>query len=118
MTLCFQPLQALLAAKAGAFLISPFVGRIDDVGGDGMEIVQQIRTIYDNYGFSTKVLVASIRHPMHMVQAALMGADVSTAPFKVIQQVMKHPLTDVGLERFLADWSNAMARMKKQPAMV
>ncbi len=118
MTLCFQPLQALLAAKAGAFLISPFVGRIDDVGGDGMEVVQQIRTIYDNYGFSTKVLVASIRHPMHMVQAALMGADVSTAPFKVIQQVMKHPLTDVGLERFLADWSNAMARMKKQPAMV
>src|SRR5690606_19416080 len=88
MTLCFQPLQALLVAKAGAFLVSPFVGRVDDVGGDGMEIIQQIRTIYDNYGLDTKILAASIRHPMHLVQSALIGADVATVPFKVIQQMM------------------------------
>jgi len=104
MTLCFQPLQAMMAAKAGAFLISPFIGRIDDIGGDGMELIQQIRQIYDNYGFDTKILVASIRHPMHMVQSAMIGGDVATVPFKVIQQFMKHPLTDSGLERFLADW--------------
>ena len=111
MTLCFQPLQALMAAKAGAFLISPFIGRMDDVAFEGMEIAQQIRTIYDNYEFSTKILVASIRHPMHLSQAALIGADVATAPFKVIQQVMKHPLTDVGLQKFLADWDKAHAAM-------
>ena len=116
MTLCFQPLQAMLAAKAGAFLISPFVGRVDDVSGDGMEIVQHIRQIYDNYGFQTKILVASVRHPMHLVQSALIGADVATVPFKVIQQMMKHPLTDVGLERFLADWGKAQAAAK-QPAL-
>ena len=109
MTLCFQPLQAMLAAKAGAFLISPFVGRVDDVSGDGMELIQQIRQIYDNYHFETKILVASIRHPQHLVQAALMGADVSTVPFKVIQQMMKHPLTDVGLKRFLEDWERMKA---------
>ena len=117
MTLCFQPLQALMAAKAGAFLLSPFVGRMDDVANDGMEIVGQIRTIYDNYGFTTKLLTASIRHPMHMLQAALLGADVATAPFKVIQQVMKHPLTDVGLQKFLADWDQANAGARKEPAM-
>ncbi len=117
MTLCFQPLQALMAAKAGAFLISPFVGRIDDVGGDGMEIIQQIRQIYDNYGLTTKILTASIRHPQHMVQAALIGSDVATAPFKVIQQFMKHPLTDVGLKRFLEDWETAKAMAKKEPAL-
>ncbi len=117
MTLCFQPLQALLAAKAGAFLISPFVGRIDDVGGDGMEVVQQIRQIYDNYSYTTKILTASIRHPQHMVQAAMMGSDVATAPFKVIQQMMKHPLTDVGLKRFLDDWEKAKALLVKEPAM-
>ena len=117
MTLCFQPLQALLAAKAGAFLISPFVGRIDDVGGDGMEIVQQIRQIYDNYGFKTKILAASIRHPQHLVQAALMGADVATVPFKIIQQMMKHPLTDVGLKKFLADWKSADASIPKEHVM-
>jgi len=117
MTLCFQPLQALLVAKAGAFLVSPFVGRLDDVGADGMEVIQQIRTIYDNYGMATKILVASIRHPMHLVQAALIGADVATAPFKVIQQVMKHPLTDLGLERFLADWAKAKPEASNQPAM-
>ena len=117
MTLCFQPLQALLAAKAGAFLISPFVGRIDDVGGDGMEVVQQIRQIYDNYSYQTKILTASIRHPQHMVQAAMMGSDVATAPFKVIQQMMKHPLTDVGLKRFLDDWEKAKTLLVKEPAL-
>ncbi len=117
MTLCFQPLQALLAAKAGAFLISPFVGRIDDVGGDGMEVVQQIRQIYDNYSYTTKILTASIRHPQHMVQAAMMGSDVATAPFKVIQQMMKHPLTDVGLKRFIDDWEKAKTLLVKEPAM-
>ncbi len=103
MTLCFQPLQALLAAKAGAFLISPFIGRIDDIGLDGMELIQQIRQIYDNYGLPTKILAASIRHPQHLVQAALIGADVATVPFKVIQQELNQPLTDIGLRRFLDD---------------
>ncbi len=118
MTLCFQPLQALMAAKAGAFLISPFVGRVDDVGGDGMEIIQQIRQIYDNFGYETRILTASIRHPQHLVQAALIGSDVATCPFKVIQQVMKHPLTDVGLARFLEDWHKATAVLqKKEPAL-
>jgi len=116
MTLCFQPLQALMAAKAGAFLISPFVGRIDDVGGDGMEIIQQIRQIYDNYGYKTRILTASIRHPQHLVQAALLGSDVATCPFSVIRQIMKHPLTDIGLERFLADWAKTMAQ-ENEPAL-
>ena len=116
MTLCFQPLQALMAAKAGAFLISPFVGRVDDVGGDGMEIIQQIRQIYDNYGYKTRILTASIRHPQHLVQAALIGSDVATCPFSVIRQIMKHPLTDIGLERFLADWAKTMAQ-KNEPAL-
>lgn len=105
MTLCFQPLQAMMVAKAGAFLVSPFLGRIDDIGGDGMELIQQIRTIYDNYGFTTKILAASIRHPLHLVQCALIGADVVTVPMKVIKQKMQHPLTDKGLEAFLADWN-------------
>lgn len=113
MTLCFQPLQALLVAKAGAFLVSPFIGRIDDISNDGLELIQQIRQVYDNYGFTTKILAASIRHPMHLVQCALIGADVSTVPFKVIQQMMKHPLTDSGLERFLADWDKGQAALKK-----
>lgn len=116
MTLCFQPLQALLVAKAGAFLVSPFVGRIDDVGGDGMELIQQIRNVYDNYGYDTKILAASIRHPLHIVQAALIGADVCTVPFKVIQQMMSHPLTDQGLEKFLSDWKKVKPAQK--PAMV
>ena len=118
MTLCFQPLQALAAAKAGAFLISPFLGRIDDVGGDGMELIQQIRQIYDNYGFSTKLLAASIRHSQHLVQAALLGADVSTVPFTVIQQMLKHPLTDVGLKRFLDDWAKAKAEVGWKAAVL
>jgi transaldolase len=102
-TLCFSPSQALLAAKAGATYISPFVGRIDDVSGDGMELVGQIVAIYKNYGFSTQVLAASIRHPVHFVQAAMIGAHVATLPLKVIKQLIRHPLTDVGLAQFLAD---------------
>jgi transaldolase len=102
-TLCFSASQALLAAKAGATYISPFVGRIDDAAGDGMELVEQIVTIYDNYDFPTQVLTASVRHPVHFVRAALVGSHVATVPFKVIEQLLKHPLTDVGLERFLED---------------
>ncbi len=103
-TLCFSASQALLAAKAGATYVSPFIGRLDDISEDGMELIQSIRVIYDNYGFETQILVASIRHPMHVVQAALAGADVATIPHKVIGQLVKHPLTDIGLAKFLADW--------------
>lgn len=103
-TLVFSPMQALLAAKAGATYVSPFVGRLDGIGHDGMEIISQIVTIYENYGYATKVLVASVRHPKHVLDAALMGADVATIPFKVLSQFAKHPLTDSGLESFLADW--------------
>jgi transaldolase len=103
-TLCFSPMQALLVAKAGASFVSPFVGRLDDISQPGMELVSQIVTIYGSYGFETEVLVASVRNPMHVVDAAMMGADVATVPFKVIDQLMKHPLTDVGLKKFLADW--------------
>lgn len=109
-TLCFSPNQALLAAKAGAAYISPFVGRLDDISTDGMQLVEQIITIYNNYGFDTEVLVASVRHPIHVVQAALMGAHVCTMPFKVIDQLVKHPLTDIGLERFLADWKKGQTK--------
>jgi len=104
MTLCFQPLQALMVAKAGAFIVSPFIGRIDDIAEDGTELIRQIRTIYDNYGFETQVLAASIRHPKHMVECAMLGADIATVPFKVINQFMDHPLTDRGLEKFVADY--------------
>ncbi len=110
MTLCFSPLQALLAAKAGAAYISPFVGRLDDVSHDGMELIEQIVDIYDNYGYETEVLVASVRHPIHVVQAALIGADVVTVPFKVIEQFVQHPLTDVGLKKFLSDWEKVRNR--------
>lgn len=103
-TLCFSPSQALLAAKAGATYISPFVGRLDDISHDGMELIQQIVQIYNNYNFKTQVLVASIRHPLHVVDAALMGAHVATMPFDVINKLFKHPLTDLGLEKFLSDW--------------
>ncbi len=104
MTLVFSPMQALMVAKAGATFVSPFVGRLDDISSDGMKIASQIIQIYENYGFETEVLVASVRHPMHVVEAALMGADICTMPFKVINQLFKHPLTDIGLERFLSDW--------------
>ena len=103
-TLCFSPTQALLAAKAGATYISPFVGRLDDIGHDGMEIAGEIVNCYEQYGYETEVLVASVRHPQHVVQAMRIGADVATIPFKVINQLVKHPLTDAGLARFLADW--------------
>ncbi len=107
MTLCFQPMQAMLVAKAGAYLVSPFIGRLDDISHDGMDLIHQIRQIYDNYGFTTKILAASIRHPKHMVDCALAGADVATLPFSVIRQLLAHPLTDSGLEKFLADYKKA-----------
>jgi transaldolase len=103
-TLCFSAAQALLAAKAGATFISPFVGRHDDVGFNGMELIADIRLIYDNYDFATQILVASVRHPMHVVDAAKLGADVMTAPPKIIHQLFKHPLTDSGIAAFLKDW--------------
>src|SRR5512147_2754509 len=103
-TLCFSPTQALLAAKAGATYVSPFVGRLDDVSEEGMALIGQILEIYRNYEFSTQVLVASVRSPMHVVQAARMGADVATIPFSVLEQLARHPLTDIGLKKFLADW--------------
>lgn len=103
-TLCFSVTQAHLAAKAGATFISPFVGRIDDISADGMELIGQIRQVYDNYGFTTEILAASIRHPQHVVQSLLLGADCATMPPKVLQQLLKHPLTDSGLAVFLADW--------------
>lgn len=103
-TLCFSPMQALLAAKAGATYISPFVGRLDDISTPGMELIEQIVDIYSGYGYSTEVLVASIRHPLHVLESARIGADVCTMPFKVIKQLVQHPLTDIGLAKFLADW--------------
>lgn len=103
-TLVFSPVQALMAAKAGAAYVSPFVGRLDDVSHRGMELVEQILTIYGNYGFETEVIVASVRHPLHVLEAALMGADIATIPFKVIAQLARHPLTDRGIEAFLEDW--------------
>ncbi|MEW6196223.1 MAG: fructose-6-phosphate aldolase [Bacteroidota bacterium] len=106
-TLCFSPSQALLAAKAGATYISPFVGRLDDISHEGMDLIAQIVQIYKNYNYKTQVLVASIRHPLHLVEAAMMGADVCTMPFDVIEKLFKHPLTDLGLEKFLNDWKKA-----------
>lgn len=103
-TLCFSPTQALLAAKAGAWCVSPFIGRLDDVSSDGMALIRQIVTIYKNYDFKTQVLVASVRHPQHVVEAALAGGHICTMPYSVFQQLVKHPLTDSGLKKFLADW--------------
>jgi transaldolase len=108
-TLCFSPTQALLAAKADATYISPFVGRLDDISTDGMELIRQIRVIYDNYAFETEILAASIRHPQHVVESALAGADVGTMPAKVLWQLLEHPLTDKGLAGFLADWEKLPA---------
>ena len=103
-TLCFSPTQAILAAKAGATYISPFVGRLDDISTSGMDLISQIVQIYRNYDYKTEVLVASVRHPLHVVEAALIGADVCTIPFDVIKKMFNHPLTDIGLEKFLSDW--------------
>jgi transaldolase len=103
-TLCFSPTQALIAAKAGAAFISPFIGRLDDVSYAGMQLIEDIVSIYSNYGYKTEVLVASVRHPMHVVEAALIGADVCTMPFSVFDKLLNHPLTDIGLKNFLADW--------------
>jgi transaldolase len=103
-TLCFSPTQALLAAKAGAWCVSPFIGRLDDISSNGMELIRQIVTIYKNYDYKTYVLVASVRHPQHVVEAALAGGHICTMPFAIFQQMLKHPLTDIGLKKFLADW--------------
>ncbi|MEN8688425.1 MAG: fructose-6-phosphate aldolase [Desulfuromonadales bacterium] len=110
LTLIFSPLQALLAAKAGATYVSPFVGRLDDIGHEGMESVEQIRTIFDNYGYGTEIIVASVRSPQHVLQAGLIGADICTIPYSVMLQLAKHPLTDIGLEKFLADWQKHVAK--------
>ena len=111
-TLCFSPVQALLAAKAGATYVSPFVGRLDDVSEDGMALIAQILEIFRNYDFATKVLVASVRHPLHVLESARLGADVATIPFNVIEQLAKHPLTDIGLKKFLADWEKVPKESK------
>ena len=112
-TLCFSPTQALIAAKAGATYISPFIGRIDDISGNGMELIEQIVQIYANYDFETEILAASIRHPLHVVEAAMAGADVGTMPLQVIKQLIKHPLTDRGLEKFLADWEKYQGSLEE-----
>jgi transaldolase len=104
MTLVFSPMQALLAAKVGAAYVSPFVGRLDDISHYGMDLVRQVLGIYNNYGYSTEVIVASVRNPLHVVDAAMAGAHIATIPFSVIDQLAKHPLTDIGIEKFLADW--------------
>ncbi|QDK36143.1 fructose-6-phosphate aldolase [Bdellovibrio sp. NC01] len=109
-TLVFSPLQALLAAKAGATMVSPFVGRLDDIGTDGLEMVSQVIQIYDQYAFETEVLVASVRGPMHLQNAALMGADIATIPFKVMQSMTGHPLTDKGIQQFMADWNKGQKK--------
>ena len=111
-TLCFSAVQALLAAKVGATYISPFLGRLDDIGHDGLQLIEEIREIYDNYDFETEILAASLRHPLHVLEAARLGADVATLPAKVIQQLFKHPLTDRGLEQFLADWEKAGGKLE------
>ncbi len=103
-TLCFSPTQALLAAKAGATFISPFIGRLDDISHQGMDLVRAIKQIYVNYGYKTQVIVASIRHPLHVLEAAKVGADIVTVPFDVLEKLLKHPLTDIGIKRFLKDW--------------
>jgi len=111
LTLCFSPTQALFVAKAGATYVSPFLGRLDDIGHVGMDLIRTIRTIYRNYGFPTQILAASLRNPLHIVDAAVAGADVATMPFAVFQMLLKHPLTDIGLKRFLDDWQKAGVSM-------
>ncbi|NBB73710.1 MAG: fructose-6-phosphate aldolase [Bacteroidetes bacterium] len=116
-TLCFSPTQALIAAKAGASYISPFIGRVDDISSNGMQLIEEVIQIYDNYGFETEVLAASIRHPMHVKEAALAGADVATMPFETMTKLLDHPLTDRGLERFLDDWEDYKASRKAEAGM-
>jgi transaldolase len=111
-TLVFSPSQALLSAKAGTRYISPFIGRLDDISHDGMELVEQILAILDIYGFDVEVIAASIRHPRHVVEAAMIGADIATVPFPVLEKLVKHPLTDIGMERFLSDWEKVKNRIK------
>ena len=111
-TLCFSAAQALLAAKPGAYFVSPFIGRLDDISSDGMGLIRDIKTIYANYPFSTQILVASVRHPLHVVEAAKIGADIATMPFAVLETLVKHPLTDAGLARFLKDWEQLPAEAK------
>jgi transaldolase len=109
LTLCFQPTQALIVAKAGATFVSPFLGRLDDISHEGMELIRQIRQIYDNYNVETEILAASLRHPLHVAEAALYGADIATIPYDVISKLLNHPLTDIGLKRFLDDWAKLKA---------
>jgi len=113
-TLCFSANQALLAAKAGTYIISPFVGRLDDIGENGMYLIKEIRQVYDNYGYKTNILVASIRNPEHVKEAALIGADIATMPFKVYEQLFKHKLTDKGIKQFLDDWDKLQKELKKK----
>ena len=113
LTLCFSSSQALLVAKAGATYVSPFVGRLDDISTEGMDLVRDMRLIYDNYGFSTQIIVASIRHPIHFLESARLGADIATVPFTVIEKLMKHPLTDIGIKRFLDDWAKLKESLNK-----
>jgi transaldolase len=112
-TLIFSPLQALVAAKAGASYVSPFVGRLDDIGHDGMELVSDIKTIFINYGFETNIIVASIRHPTHILTAAKIGADIATIPYSVLTRIMKHPLTDAGIQTFMKDWQDYKEKLNK-----
>jgi len=113
LTLCFSPSQALLVAKAGATYVSPFVGRLDDISTEGMNLVSDIKLIYSNYGISTQIIVASVRHPIHFLEAARLGADIATVPFSVIEKLMKHPLTDIGIKRFLDDWEKLKQKINK-----
>jgi len=115
-TLCFSPSQALLVAKAGADYVSPFIGRLDDISTTGMDLIRDIKLIYDNYGFSTRIIVASVRNPVHVVDAAKAGADIATIPFKVIEQLIKHPLTDLGIQRFLEDYKKIPRRTVNERA--
>jgi transaldolase len=110
LTLCFSPTQALLAAKAGAAYVSPFIGRLDDISHVGMDLIRDIRTIFTNYAFATQIIVASVRNPLHVLEAALIGADIATVPYGVLMSLVKHPLTDIGIDRFLKDWQNVPKR--------
>ena len=115
-TLCFSANQAMLAAKAGAYFVSPFVGRLDDISQDGLQLLRDIKTIFTNYKFSTQILAASLRHPVHVLEAARIGADIATLPFSVLETLVKHPLTDAGLDRFLKDWEKLPASAKQLPS--